>query len=92
MTSFSATVNASDLVKPQICTRNAVQCMHCGDVIESRYGYDWQQCMCGSTFVDGGVGPVSCLCMRRGFVAWEYANEIPPYDDLSEYRDDDAPA
>lgn len=71
-----------------ICTRNAAQCLHCGDVIESRYGHDFVQCMCGSTFVDGGVGRTDSICMRRGLVTYDGADELAPYDDLSEYEDD----
>lgn len=35
--------------------RNAVRCLKCGDVIESKYRHDFVSCSCGQTFVDGGL-------------------------------------
>lgn len=35
--------------------RNAVRCLKCGDVIESKYRHDFVMCSCGTTFVDGGL-------------------------------------
>lgn len=35
--------------------RNAVQCRHCGDVIESRNVHDYVTCSCGTCSVDGGL-------------------------------------
>lgn len=34
--------------------RNAIKCLKCGDVIESKHRHDWVQCSCGACFVDGG--------------------------------------
>ena len=34
--------------------RNAIQCRHCGDVIESKSTHDYVTCSCGSCSVDGG--------------------------------------
>lgn len=34
--------------------RNAIQCRHCGEVIESRYRHDFVTCSCGACSVDGG--------------------------------------
>ena len=34
--------------------RNAIQCKHCGDIIESKDEYDFVSCSCGTCFVDGG--------------------------------------
>ncbi|MGN1038198.1 MAG: hypothetical protein ACI4P0_02240 [Mailhella sp.] len=33
---------------------NAIQCTHCGDVIESKSRHDFVRCSCGRVFVDGG--------------------------------------
>ena len=33
---------------------NAIQCNHCGEVIESKYRHDFKWCGCGSVAVDGG--------------------------------------
>lgn len=31
-----------------------VKCKLCGDIIESKYRHDFQECSCKKTFVDGG--------------------------------------
>jgi hypothetical protein len=36
-------------------TRNAAQCVRCGDTIESKHRHDFQSCSCGAIFVDGGL-------------------------------------
>lgn len=33
---------------------NKVQCLQCGDIIESKYRHDFVTCKCGSISVDGG--------------------------------------
>lgn len=35
-------------------TRNAVRCLDCGTVIESRHRHDFVTCECGRVSVDGG--------------------------------------
>ena len=35
--------------------RNRIRCKRCGDIIESKYTHDFQQCKCGACFVDGGL-------------------------------------
>lgn len=35
--------------------RNRVKCARCGDVIESKYRHDFQQCSCSLIFCDGGL-------------------------------------
>lgn len=35
--------------------RNAIQCNHCRDVIESFYRHDFKYCSCGRVAVDGGL-------------------------------------
>lgn len=34
--------------------RNAVRCLRCDTVIESKHRHDWVQCECGDVYVDGG--------------------------------------
>lgn len=34
--------------------KNAIQCKHCGDIIESRSVHDFKFCSCKSCAVDGG--------------------------------------
>ena len=38
----------------RVISRNAIRCKKCGDVIESQSIHDFQECSCGSCFVDGG--------------------------------------
>ena len=40
-------------IKP-IKYRNAIQCIICDDVIESKHRHDFKWCSCGSCAVDGG--------------------------------------
>lgn len=35
-------------------TRNAAQCLSCGDILESTHRHDWVICSCGNLFIDGG--------------------------------------
>lgn len=58
--------------------RNAIQCKHCGDVIESKHVHDFVWCSCQSVFVDGGRE-----YLRRG-----YRDSTADFEDLSEYEDD----
>ena len=34
--------------------KNAIQCKHCGDIIESVSVHDFKFCSCGACAVDGG--------------------------------------
>ena len=42
--------------------RNAVQCKHCGEIIESKHRHDYVTCSCGCCSVDGGLD-----YLKRGF-------------------------
>lgn len=59
----------------QRITRNALQCKHCGDIIESYSIHDFKFCSCGTCAVDGGHD-----YFRRGFVH----SPEEDYIDLSE--------
>lgn len=61
--------------------RNAIRCLSCNDVIESRHRYDFVRCSCGNVSVDGGLEYA-----KRSFPDW------PPedyYEELSEYDEGD---
>jgi hypothetical protein len=58
--------------------KNAVQCKHCGDTIESTHRHDFQRCTCGAVFVDGGLD-----YLRRGFKT----SPDVDYEELSVVRD-----
>ena len=55
--------------------RNAIQCKHCGDVIESTSRHSFVTCSCGCCSVDGGLD-----YLRRGFMQ----SKEEDYTDLSE--------
>ncbi|WP_082053800.1 DUF7695 domain-containing protein [Gordoniibacillus kamchatkensis] len=35
--------------------RNAIRCLSCNDIIESRSRDDFKTCMCGKVSIDGGL-------------------------------------
>lgn len=35
--------------------KNQIQCVHCGDIITSRYRNEYVTCSCGRCAVDGGL-------------------------------------
>jgi len=45
--------------------RNALQCRHCRDVIESKQIHDFVTCSCGACSVDGGHDYIR-RCFRNG--------------------------
>ena len=60
--------------------RNALKCLKCGDIIESKHRHDFVECSCGSIFVDGGRE-----YLRRGFAQGISSDD---YIDLTEYEED----
>lgn len=60
--------------------KNAIQCRHCGDVIESYSIHDFKFCSCGTCAVDSGHE-----YLRRGF------HSAPEEDfiELSEYEENE---
>lgn len=57
--------------------RNAVKCLRCDTVIESKHGHDFKWCKCASVFVDGGLNYI-----RRGW------SEGAQFEDLTEYEEE----
>ncbi len=57
---------------------DAIQCMHCGDTIESVKVHEYVTCSCGACSVDGGHD-----YLRRSYATSPEAD----YIDLSEYAD-----
>lgn len=66
-----------------VCTRNAIRCKKCGDVIESKSGHDFRTCSCKSVMVDGGIGKASHITMRR---LWPSGDPDDWFEDVSEYE------
>lgn len=58
-----------------VLVRNAVRCLKCRDVIESKHRHDFVPCSCGNISVDGGLE-----YLRR-------VGTLKDYEDLSEYLD-----
>lgn len=59
----------------EVLTRNAIKCLQCNTVLESKYGHDFQQCSCSNqAFVDGGT-----VYVRLGAV------DLDLIENLSEY-------
>ena len=58
-----------------VLTRNAIKCLQCNTVLESKYQHDYQACQCSNqAFVDGGLS-----YQRLG------AYNLDLIEDLSEY-------
>jgi len=34
--------------------RNAMHCLECDQIVESKHRHDFKECKCGNVFVDGG--------------------------------------
>ena len=64
------------IAKEQRITRNAARCTKCLTEIESRHRHDFQECMCGDVFVDGGKDYI-----RRGVMPGG------SFEDLNEFED-----
>ncbi len=58
-----------------------VQCLRCGDIIQSRWSGEWVPCMCGATFVDSTE-----FYTRYGYSPWEddESEELSPYEVIDE--------
>jgi len=65
----------------EYCRYNAIKCLKCDTVIESKAGWDFKMCPCGTVGVDGGVGP-SAIVRRIGHPS--------NYEDLSVWSNNDA--
>jgi hypothetical protein len=57
--------------------KNAIKCIHCGDIIESRHRHDFVTCSCGCCSIDGGTE-----YLKRVFI-----NSPNDFVDLSEFDD-----
>lgn len=59
--------------------KNAIQCKHCGDVIESKSRHDYKSCSCGRVSVDGGLD-----YLRRGNHSKEDFEELSEFGEIIE--------
>ena len=58
--------------------RNAIQCRHCGDVIESKFVHDFVTCFCGTCSVDGGHDYLRRCCITEPEKDYIELSEIKP--------------
>ncbi|WP_297289427.1 DUF7695 domain-containing protein [uncultured Flavonifractor sp.] len=59
--------------------KNAIQCKHCGDIIESTARHEFVTCSCGCCSVDGGHDYI-----RRGF-----RSSRDDFIELSQYEEEE---
>ena len=61
----------------QVLTRNAIKCLQCNTVLESKHRHDYQACCCSNrASVDGGLSYIRLGAMKLDLV-----------EDLSEYKE-----
>ena len=61
----------------KVLTKNAIKCLVCNTILESKHQHDFQQCNCSNgAFVDGGLSYI-----RYG------ANDLDLIEDISEYEE-----
>ena len=61
----------------KLLTKNAIECLVCNTVLESKHQHDFKICGCSNNaFVDGGLSYI-----RYG------ANDFTLIEDLSEYKE-----
>ena len=64
--------------------RNAIQCRHCGDVIESNAKHDFVTCSCGSCSVDGGHEYLRRCCATAPEKDYIELSEVAQTDECDE--------
>ena len=65
----------------QMIDRNAAQCAHCKDIIDSKYRHDFKSCKCGKISVDGGFDYI-----KRSAADPDDVIELSEYKEVSENR------
>jgi len=63
--------------------KNALKCLKCGDVIESKNRHDYVTCSCGNVSVDGGLD-----YLRRSFIEADSWEDLSEYEDIEEDKED----
>lgn len=58
--------------------RNAIRCLSCGDIIESKHVHDFKSCSCKNVSVDGGLQYLKRNAPSGNVNEW--------YEELSEFR------
>lgn len=63
--------------------KNALKCLKCGDIIESKDRHDYVTCSCGNVSVDGGLD-----YLRRSFIEADSWEDLSEYEDIEEDKED----
>ena len=72
----------------QVLTRNAIKCLQCNTVLESKHKHDYQACSCSNrAFVDGGLSYIRLGAMDLDLIedlseCMEYT--MPEYEKLQQ--------
>lgn len=65
--------------------KNAVQCLKCKDIIESKYRHDYVTCSCGNVSVDGGTDYLRrCFKEQGTWVDCSISERIQEGDDKND--------
>ena len=64
--------------------RNAIQCKHCVDVIESKSVHDFVTCSCGACSVDGGYEYLRRRCINEPEKDYIELSEVEPREERGE--------
>ena len=68
----------------KVLTRNAIECLQCNTVLESKYRHDFQCCGCPNrSFVDGGL-----LYTRVGAVDFNLIENLCEYKEYTKFEYD----
>jgi hypothetical protein len=70
--------------------RNAIQCTHCGDEIESKHRHDFNFCSCGTVAVDGGLDYIRRLAKNSAESDYIELSEWKDAEDMAVPSDDPA--
>jgi hypothetical protein len=60
--------------------KNSIQCLECGDIIESKNRHDYVSCKCGNVSVDGGTD-----YLKRGFKKMDSWIDLSVFEELPTY-------
>lgn len=60
--------------------KNSIQCLECGDIIESKDRHDYVSCRCGNVSVDGGTD-----YLKRGFKKMDSWIDLSVFEELPTY-------
>ena len=64
-------------IKDKRLIYNALQCLLCEDIIESKHRHDYKHCRCGNAMVDGGREYQRCGTEK----GWETIKDLSKYEE-----------